>query len=314
MKRSRYKVVEETPVTRPEPRNTSPLPRTLKDATPEVLERLKGGDFAVAHLLSRANLDRVGPALVAAATREPTLEPNLSQALGLVGGSDALRLLHQHLQSSWQVPFASQTVEDQYRTVCIARAVLRLRASPRAAMILANGALSSSPRVRRVAARLIAEYLRAGPPLRLERRLLRVLPALLKSDDLSFSSAIGVLLQRHHAPAMARAHALIGFGADDVRRVLVLNLLACDQTALPLLLRALEVERDLELKISVAKALAPVLAPDALSDLLGKVRTSRSPAPRLRGGLLIQPVNSGGRQARKAHIAKPSRAKQKSRR
>jgi hypothetical protein len=262
------------------------------DATNEAVRRIEAGDYRVAALLSVADLGRVRAALLAGARAASNLEPNLSHALALLGGVEERRILWAHLRESLRSGFPGKSEEEQFRILYNAEALLSLRPSILATRLLMDAVQVRSPGTTQIAAKVVSDYLLTNPPLRIQRLLLARLPSLLVADDESFASAVPILLRRHFSKTEERCRRLFVTGADTTRRRLIGNLVNCPYYGLPLLLRAFDVEPRLDLRLSIAAAVAPALRAKDVSKLVAEALADESPAIRLSGARLLSHLES----------------------
>lgn len=271
-----------------------PLP---DDSTAEVVRRIEAGDFReLAPLLSVAEIRRVRPVLLAKADAAPTLEPNLAQALALLGGVKEGNILQRHLRQSRTIPFASLSEEDQQRVIHVAHSLLTIRASSTAAKLLTTAVQFGSSWTKEVAAGLVSRHLIARPALPVARVLLRVLPRLLRSDDGCFVSAFPILFQRHYASAHERGKELLQRGSPAIRRHLVTTLTTMPYYGLELLMEAFRRESQLDVRLAIGTAIAPALSQSQLEKLARVALGDLSPAIRLHAVELLQYLD--GRLAR----------------
>jgi len=259
------------------------------EATAKAIRLLEVGDYReLAPLLSIATIEDVRPSLQTAANAAPHLHPNLAQALALVGGLEEVRILRRHVKEDRRACFAERSEEEQLRVLCCATALLGLRPSMFAVRTLVDGIRLGSRWTAQTAGQFVSDYLLTNPPLRLRSLLLNLLPVLLASEDECFVRAIPILLRRNYAQAVARCNRLFETGTDTTRRTLIGNLLNCPYYGLPLLLRAFEVEPRLDLRLSIAAAVAPALRSKDLSNLVRDALDDASPTNRLNGARLLE--------------------------
>lgn len=272
-----------------------PLP---DDATAEAIRRIEGGDFReLAPLLSVSQIRRVRPVLLAKADAASTLEPNLAQALALLGGVKEGNILQRHLRQSLTASFASLSEDDQQRVIHVAHSLLSIRASASAAKLLTTAVQFGSSWTKEVAAGLISRHLIARPALPVERVLLRVLPRLLRSDDAPFVSAFPILFQRHYASAYERGKQLLERGNPAIRRQLVTTLTAMPYYGLELLMEAFRRESQLDVRLAIGMAIAPALSRSQLEKLARVALADRSPAIRLHAIELLRYLDARVAQA-----------------
>lgn len=258
------------------------------NATEDAVRSIKRGDYgAVVPLLSAADIARVRPHLLDAARSAPHLEPNLAHALGLIGGVEEVRTLRAHLGHVSAAALASYNDDEQLRLVFVAHSLLRVRPSLRAAKVLARAVERGTAWVDQVTARLVSVHIVAGSTFSVERVLLRSLRSLLAADDECFVSALPALLQRHFDEAVTRCRKILSDGEPAVRRSLLLALVSCPYQGLPLLLEAFRAEEQLDLRLIVARSIAPALSQGDMAHLIRVALDAESPAIRLDAAYLL---------------------------
>lgn len=259
------------------------------DATAEVIRRIDEGDYReLALLLSSADIKRVRPVLLAKAEAASTLDPNLAQALALVGGVAESRILQRHVRESSRTDFGARTEDDQLRVVYSVHALLQVRPSLVGARMLVEAVTNGTSWTRQVTARLVSENLLARSTLRVERILLRALPSLLVDEDGCFVSAFPILLRRHFQDALQRSKRILVGGTPSNRRSLLLGLISCPYYGLPLLRDALRTESQLDLRLMIATEIAPMMPATDLSSLISEALDDKSPAIRMNGARLLE--------------------------
>lgn len=263
------------------------------NATEDAVRSIKRGDYGAAvPLLSSADIARVRPHLLDAARSAQYLEPNLAQALGLLGGVEEVRILRQHIGNVSPSELGSRNEEEQLRLVFIAHALLRVRPSLLAARVLARAVERGTPWTREVTARLVSVHVLAGSTVGVERILLPTLRPLLAAEDACFAGALPVLLQRHFGEATARCKRLLSDGDQGVRRSLLLALVGCPYHGLPLLVEAFRRERQLDLRLLIARNIAPALPQGDIASLIRAALDAESPAIRLDAAYLLRHLDA----------------------
>jgi hypothetical protein len=290
MERARFKRVRDVLVDQTADGRITSFHRapTSVEATNQAIEQIQRRDYGrLSVFLSTAKIARVRPVLLAAAREATALEPNLSQALALVGGVEARRLLERHLKKAREVDVSKRTDEEHFRVLYSARALLQLRPSVRAASGLLEVVRFAPKRVVRVAAKTVSDCLLTDPPLPISRCLRGALPILLREDDETFAGALPILLQFHFGETEQRCKNIVSHGTDDARRRLVDKLLECSLLVLPLLLETFREEKQLEPRLALANALGAALQVEDLTSLANEALSNTSPSIRLRGAQLL---------------------------
>ncbi len=261
--------------------------------TEKVIRSIEAEDYrGLAPLLSTADIARVRPVLLQAARTAPVLHPNLAQALALVGGVAESRILQAHVREASRTAFHVRTEDDQIRVVYSVHALLRIRASLVGARLLVDAVTSGTPTTKRIAARLVSEHLLSTCTVRVEKVLLRPLQSLLAAEEETFASAFPILLRRHFHEALRRGKRILVDGTPSTRRSLLLGLISCPYSGLPLLRDALRTESQLDLRLLIATEIAPMMAASDLSSLIGEALDDKSPAIRLNGARLLSHLES----------------------
>lgn len=258
------------------------------DVTREVIRRIESGDFRdLARLLSNADLKRVRPVLIAHAENASTLEPNLAQGLALLGGAAEVNVLRRHLRRAVKLKFGAISEGQQLEAIHSAHALLSVRSSVFAAKALVKAIRFGTRWTRQLAAGFVSEKIISGSSIRVERVLLGVLPKLLNSEDESFVGAFPALLQHHYVKACKRGVRLLHGPVASIRRRLITKLITMPYYGLDLLLEAYEHEPQVDLRLTIAAAVAPALSKVQMAKLVEKGLSDVSPAVRLRAAELL---------------------------
>jgi len=261
----------------------------------------------VVPLLVSARSERVRRALLQRAEGSRTLEPNLAQALAIIGGTRERVLLRRHLRALRRTALARLSEEDQLAIVHIADSLLCIQTSTASAKLLVTALYEGYQRTKEVAARIISDRVMARCSLPVQRILLGALGYLSASDDTCFAAALPVLLQRDWKRTRARCEKILDNGAADPRRRVVIGLIRGSYESLSLLLYAFHAEPDLRIRLLIARTLAPAISARELSRLVREALHDPSPASRRVAAQLL--AHASPRLARQlAHQRDPDHA------
>lgn len=264
----------------------------VEDATAELVKRIETADFReLAPLLASADIGRVRPLLLAQAEKATMLDPNLAQGLALIGGASEVNVLRRHLRKAAQHEFASLSEDEQIETIYVAQALLSIRPSIRAAKLVTKAVRMGTPWTKQIAAELVSRNIISGSSIPVERILLGVLPRLLAGEAEVFVSAFPALFQRHYAKAFVRGKQLVREANPALRRHLLTILTTMPYYGLDVLVEAYEHQTELDLRLTIATAIAPALSKSQVERLVRDGLRDISPAVRLRAAELLHRVD-----------------------